>query len=81
MLFQHLSHLCFELTAIIALEYFKTGERANLVNVGIISTTSFACFGLMGPVTLYLEVTSISERMYLYLFPYNISLGMYNKSN
>ena len=31
--------------------------------------------------TLYLEVTSIPERMYLYLFPYNVSLGMYNKSN
>ena len=34
MLFQHLKHLCFELTTIIALEYLKICEKANLVNVG-----------------------------------------------
>ena len=33
MLFQHFKHLCIELTAIIALEYLRIGERANPVNV------------------------------------------------
>ena len=36
---------------------------------------------IKGLATLYLEVTSISARMYLYLFPYNVSEGMYNRSN
>ena len=32
MLLQHLRHLCFELTTIIALEYLSIAERTNLVN-------------------------------------------------
>ena len=41
----------------------------------IMSVTSFTCFVLMGLATLYLEATSIPERMYLYLFSYNVCTG------
>ena len=41
----------------------------------IISATSFACFVLSGLTTLNLEAASIPARMYLYLFPYNVSKG------
>ena len=34
MLLQHLRHLYFELTTIIALEYLRIGKRTNIVNVG-----------------------------------------------
>ena len=47
----------------------------------IISATSFTCLVLSGIATLYLEVASIPARMYLYLDPYNVSEGMYNRSN
>ena len=38
--------------------------------LAIISATSSACLVLSGLASLYLEVTSILARMYLYLFPY-----------
>ena len=41
----------------------------------IISAASFTCFVLMGLATLYMEATSTPERMYLYLFPYNVITG------
>ena len=46
-----------------------------------LSHLSAACFVLMGMVILYLEAKSVLERIYLYLFPYNVSLGIYSKSN
>ena len=47
----------------------------------IISAMSLACLVLKGLVTLNLEAASILAMMYLYLFPYNESEGMYHKSN
>ena len=46
----------------------------------IISATSFTSLVLSGLATLYLEATSIPARMYLYLFPYRVSEGMYSRS-
>ena len=39
----------------------------------IMAAMSADCFILMG---LYLEAASIQERIYLYLFPNKVSLGM-----
>ena len=74
-------HSCFKLTTIIAIEYLRIGERTNCVNLAIMSAMSFTCFVLIGLATLYLEMMSMPERIYLYSFPYNMSLGMYDKSN
>ena len=82
MLLQHPGYQCFELTAIIALEFLGIYERASLVNVGNhVGYVSHLFHSLIGLVTLHLEAMSIPERTYLYSFLNNISVGMYNKSN
>ena len=47
----------------------------------IILATLQACLALSGLMTLNLEAALIPARMYLYLFPYSLSEGMYNRSN
>ena len=59
-------YLCFQLTAIIVLEHLRVGERTNLVKVRNHIGYVFHLF---------------PSHVYLYLFLYNISLGMYNKPN
>ena len=81
MLLQQLGDSRLELATIVALEYVGTGERTNLVNVGdhVDYVLHLFCFHRSSDLVSGSDVDP--ERMYLYLFLYNISKGMYNKSN
>ena len=67
MLLQYFGHLSFELTAIVALKYLEISRRPNLVIVSNHFSHIFSLF-CSGLATLYLEATSIPDRIYLYLY-------------
>ena len=81
MLLKQLAHPCFQLTAIISLEYFGIDERTDLVNVGNHFGYVFALFRSHRSGDFVSGSNVNSRKNVLVLIPYNASVDMYNNSN